>query len=86
MNVLVLNSGSSSQKSSLYELGSALPEHPPEPLWEGTIEWVPLGQSANLNVKHAGSTVIHEEREIRSRREAIERLLPTLWEGKAQVI
>ncbi|MBZ5562294.1 MAG: acetate kinase [Acidobacteriia bacterium] len=86
MKVLVLNSGSSSQKSCLYELAGALPEHPPEPPWQGTIEWAPLGQLANLDVKHAGSRVIHEERAIRSRQEAIEHLLHTLWEGKARVI
>jgi acetate kinase len=39
MKVLVLNSGSSSLKSSLYELARDLPEHPPTPVWEGQIEW-----------------------------------------------
>ncbi len=39
MNVLVLNSGSSSQKSCLYEIGDALPHDPPAAIWEGKIEW-----------------------------------------------
>ena len=39
MNVLVLNSGSSSQKSCLYQLGDTLPDDPPLPVWEGKIEW-----------------------------------------------
>ena len=39
MKILVLNSGSSSQKACLYEIGDALPESAPLPLWEGRIEW-----------------------------------------------
>ena len=39
MKILVLNSGSSSQKSCLYEIGDALPEDPPVCIWEGKIEW-----------------------------------------------
>ncbi|TMQ27028.1 MAG: acetate kinase, partial [Nitrospirae bacterium] len=39
MKILVLNSGSSSQKSCLYEVKNTLPEHPPVPAWEGKIEW-----------------------------------------------
>ena len=38
MKILVLNSGSSSQKVSLYELGNHLPEDPPDQLWEAKIE------------------------------------------------
>ncbi len=86
MKVLVLNSGSSSQKSCLYELGGALPEHPPEPLWQGTIEWGADRQVADLKVKHSRGAVIHEQRNISFRQEAIEYLLRTLWEGSASVI
>jgi hypothetical protein len=39
MNILVLNSGSSSRKSRLYELGGSLPDSPPPPLWKAKIEW-----------------------------------------------
>ncbi|MGB0564527.1 MAG: acetate/propionate family kinase [Spirulinaceae cyanobacterium] len=41
MKILVLNAGSSSQKSCLYDLdpSSPLPDTPPEPLWEGMIDW-----------------------------------------------
>src|SRR2546425_5794593 len=38
MKILVLNSGSSSQKTCLYEIGETLPEEPPACLWEGKIE------------------------------------------------
>jgi len=38
MKILVLNSGSSSQKTCLYEIGKSLPVDPPVCLWEGKIE------------------------------------------------
>jgi acetate kinase len=40
MKSLVLNSGSSSQKACLYEIGDAIPASPPLPLWEGRIECI----------------------------------------------
>jgi len=39
MKVLVLNSGSSSEKACLYEIGQMLPDDPPACLWERKIEW-----------------------------------------------
>lgn len=40
MKILVLNAGSSSQKSCLYNLNPASnPEQPPAPLWEASIDW-----------------------------------------------
>jgi hypothetical protein len=38
VKILVLKSGSSSHKVSLYAIGVALPENPLVPLWEGRIE------------------------------------------------
>src|SRR5271165_2174620 len=38
MKILVLNSGSSSQKACLYEIGETLPNHPSACLWEGRID------------------------------------------------
>jgi len=39
MNILVLNSGSSSQKAALYAIGEILPKEPPACLWEAEIDW-----------------------------------------------
>ena len=39
MKILVLNSGSSSQKSALYDLGGSLPETAPEPCWKASIDF-----------------------------------------------
>jgi hypothetical protein len=49
MNILVLNSGSSSQKAYLYEIGEALPAHPPAFLWERQVECD--GDTADIVVK-----------------------------------
>ena len=58
MKILVLNSGSSSQKSCLFELGASLPDSPPAPLWEGKIEW--KGDRAVLEVRNSAG--INSER------------------------
>ena len=39
MKILVLNAGSSSQKSRLYELTNTLPDLAPTPLWEADADW-----------------------------------------------
>jgi acetate kinase len=49
MKILVLNSGSSSQKSCLYEIGDVLPDNPPACLWQAKIEW--QGESAQAEIK-----------------------------------
>ena len=39
VKILVLNAGSSSEKSRLYELGDSLPDRAPTPLWEADADW-----------------------------------------------
>ena len=53
MKVLVLNSGSSSQKSCLYEIGDSLPDDPPGCAWEGKIEWT--DHQAEFSIKNSRS-------------------------------
>lgn len=84
MKVLVLNSGSSSQKSCLYEIGETLPGEPPAPVWEGKIEWD--GDQAHCSIRHARSISRHDGVMSGSRGEAIERLLQSLWSGETQAI
>jgi acetate kinase len=84
MKILVLNSGSSSQKSCLYEVGDALPEHPPVPAWEGKIEWD--GDRADIQVRNADGAKLEDRVKVDSRRQAIEQLLNSLWTGKARVL
>jgi acetate kinase len=84
MNVLVLNSGSSSQKSCLYEIGDALPADPPDCVWEGKIEWA--GDSAERSIKNSRGVSRKDQTSVTSRGEAIERLLHSLWSGETQAI
>lgn len=84
MKVLVLNSGSSSQKSCVYEIGATLLHDPPPPLWEGKIEWD--GSQALCSVKNAGGVSHKESVKSASRGEAVEHLLQSLWTGDAQAI
>lgn len=83
MKILVLNSGSSSQKSALYELGDALPTDPPPPLWEAKIEWGT--RAGDIQVRGDGATV---EAPVRTgdRQSAMTRMLDSLWSGKTRVL
>ncbi len=55
MKILVLNAGSSSQKSCLYDLThNPQPDHPPDPLWTGFIDWTKSEGRGRLTVKAQG--------------------------------
>jgi acetate kinase len=86
MKILVLNAGSSSQKSCLYELNDVLPDRPSQPLWEAQIDWNHRQGVAKLKVETASGTEQEEEFPSDSREAAISRMLETLWQGKTQVI
>ncbi|MEH2268353.1 MAG: acetate kinase [Nostoc sp.] len=59
MKILVLNAGSSSQKSCLYEIADeAFPTQALQPLWEGKINWTQDRGVAEIEVKTAtGATL-----------------------------
>ena len=84
MKILVLNSGSSSQKSCVYEIGDSLPEHPPQPLWNAKIEW--KANLAEVQVEKGGGVVFQERVKVDSRRKALEHLFTSLWDGKDRII
>jgi acetate kinase len=84
MKVLVLNSGSSSQKACLYEIGATPPNHPPTSEWEGRIEW--SGDTASIAVKNSKGFVLKEQRKVSSREETLRYLLSTFANGKARVV
>jgi acetate kinase len=84
MKILVLNSGSSSQKSCLYDIGNTLPEHPPAPAWEGKIEWD--GDHADIQVQNSHGAKLKERVQVASRSDAIDRLLDTLWNGNLRIV
>ncbi len=84
MKILVLNSGSSSQKSYLYEIAEPLPARAPAPLWQGKIEW--SGERAVVEVRNAAGGSLKEEVTSRGRAEATARLLNALTAGPARAI
>ncbi|MGA8367248.1 MAG: acetate kinase [Candidatus Acidiferrales bacterium] len=84
MKILVLNSGSSSQKSSLYDIRGDLPTEPPKPDWEAKIEWD--GDRAEIKVATAAGAAFSNRLPTGSRREATEELLKNLWTGPARVL
>jgi len=84
MKILVLNSGSSSQKSSLFEMGPGIPEAPVDPLWEASVDW--SGERAEIRVKNSLGATFHGEARADGRRQAVERMLETLCRGPTRVI
>ena len=84
MNVLVLNSGSSSQKSCLYEIGDTLPADPPGCIWEGKFEWA--DDKSEYSIKNSRGASRKDQTSVGSRGEAVERLLHSLWSGETQAI
>ncbi|MEM8715771.1 MAG: acetate kinase [Cyanobacteria bacterium P01_G01_bin.4] len=83
MNILVLNAGSSSQKSCLYRLAAPLPGSPPEPLWSAHIEW---SETAGQMVVTAGAARVSIELAPGDLATAISKMLDTLLVGDTQVL
>lgn len=87
MNILVMNAGSSSQKSSLYTLPEATnPGIVPAPLWEGHIDWTAQPGVATLKVKTRSQGTWQHACPTAERSTTLAQLLETLWQGKTQVI
>ncbi|RCJ27114.1 acetate kinase [Nostoc minutum NIES-26] len=87
MKILVLNAGSSSQKSCLYEIADeALPKEAPQPLWEGKVNWTQDRGVAEIEVKTAIGATLHESIYGDSRRAHVAYMLYTLSRGATKVI
>ncbi|HET8826849.1 MAG TPA: acetate kinase [Terriglobales bacterium] len=86
MKVLVLNSGSSSQKSALFELGPQLSPDPVAPLWEGKLDWD--GNKESLSIKNSAGKTIRTEGQLGSggRDTSVEKLLQHLWTGSTAIL
>jgi acetate kinase len=87
MKILILNAGSSSQKSCLYEItGDRLTQEPPQPLWEAAVDLTHHQGFAEIKVKTWTGEVLKEEIPTQSRPKVITHLLETLWQGKTAVL
>lgn len=86
MKILVLNAGSSSQKSCLYQLpADRLPKTPPHPLWEANLDLTVSKDGAKLTVK---TNDICKEIQLSSQdiQTAIAQMLDTLVSGDTKVL
>ncbi len=85
MNILVLNAGSSSQKSALYKLSDPVPAVPVPPLWAAHVEWrEPSGEAEMAITTQHGATL---NATIAADPTTIwAPLLNHLWSGPTQVI
>jgi len=86
MKILVLNAGSSSQKSRLYEMGDNLPDQPQAPLWEADADWSEHQGETHCKITTSTGQSLEEKLPTTSRQDVIAYLLKTLWSGKTQVI
>ncbi len=84
MKILVLNSGSSTLKSSLFEIGDAPPEAAPSAIWEAKAEW--QGKEARINSRRKDGATTAEKLATLSRKDTVLRLLNALCTGKTQAI
>jgi acetate kinase len=84
MKILVLNSGSSSQKMSVYSLATPPPATAPEPAWEGHLDW--HDGRASIEVRAASGVAHKEEVAAASPSDATPRLLELLTAGDARAI
>src|SRR5262249_23263760 len=85
MKILVLNSGSSSQKSALFEIGPEVSADPVAPLWEGKLDWD--GEQERLTIRNARGKELREEKKTAAdkRPAAVEAMLKNLWSGPTAV-
>lgn len=84
MKILVLNSGSSSVKAYLFEIGDVLPENPPLSLWKGRIEW--NGGTSVITVSNSKGVTGKKASKISSRETFLSDLLATCWSGETRSI
>ncbi len=86
MKILVLNAGSSSQKSCLYEITTEnLPENPPQPIWSAAIDWTANDDYGILEIE-ANRVEKQFKLNPEKRLEGISKMLETLSQGETKVI
>lgn len=86
MRILVLNAGSSSQKSRLYDISDRLPDLAPAPLWQADADWTLHSGATDLKITTSDGQIVEEQMPTNERSAVIERMLQTLWSGETRVI
>jgi acetate kinase len=86
MKILVLNSGSSTQKSALFDLGPGPFTDAVAPLWEGKVEWT--GITETFTVRNSNGQKFSTKSDIsgKNRSDSVEDLIVHLWRGPTAVL
>ncbi|MEH1872481.1 acetate kinase [Nostoc sp.] len=87
MKILVLNAGSSSQKSCLYEIADeSFSTEASQPIWEGKINWTQDQGVAEIEVKTGTGATLQKSISGDSPQAHLSYMLNTLTEGATKVI
>lgn len=84
MKILVLNSGSSSQKSALFELEREASDDPVPPLWQGKLQWD--GDKEELHIRNQSGQDLRRKGKAGVHRAAVAAMLENLWSGETAVL
>jgi len=82
MKILVVNTGSSSHKLSLYDLQN---EAPAKALWTGSLDWGREEATCLLSAQAGKQGLTYTLKSVTSR-DALQQLVNSLWEGPTKVI
>ena len=82
MKILVLNSGSSSQKSALFNLERDSPADPVPPLWEGKLQWG--GDKEELRIRNNKGAELRREGKAGVHRASIAAMLEVSGPAQAR--
>src|SRR5688500_12595082 len=85
MKILVLNAGSSSHKSCLFDLGQGTEDAAPAPLWRAALDWTHQQGKVELSASGAGESM-QQVLPIADKAEGLEAMVKTLVEGPTQVL
>jgi acetate kinase len=86
MKILVLNAGSSSHKSCLFDLSQPSPDGTaPPPLWRASLDWTHASGQVELSAQ-AGAASLQQVLPITQRPEGLRAMLDTLVQGPTQVL
>ena len=87
MKILVLNAGSSSQKSALYDFQDFKNNQAPlQPLWSAEITWNTGTETAEMHVETSSGAKYSGQFPNNDRKSGMLQMLRTLWSGSTQVI
>jgi acetate kinase len=87
MKILVLNGGSSTLKTQLFDADpEKLPVEAPAPVWEARADWSRDATLAGVRIRNAGGAQIERRQPIREAADVFAPLIEALWTGDAAVI